>query len=356
MSITVESSVLRSFVERIFVAAGSKREEADQIAQHLVEANLVGHDSHGVGVLPSYMEQLKAGFVHPNQMPLRIGGNEPFAVFDGQMGYGQPIANTVMDEAAEIAARNGIAIVALRNVQHIGRIGAYGERLAKRGLVSLHFVNAVRSEPCVAPFNGSDARIMTNPICIAIPGTTPLLLDFATSGIAMGKARVAYNKGVSVAPGKLIDSQGQPTNDPAVIWTDPRGALLAFGEHKGWGLALMAEVLGGLLTGGPSSSSAVGRPCGLVNGLFSIVLEPNRLVDIELFDESLAHLVNYVKASPPASPDNPVQVPGETERDSHIARARAGVPLDEETWRQICGWGEKLGVKSPTDISDQRTF
>jgi len=352
MTIFVNPERLQAFISSIFTTAGSSASEAEQIASHLVGANLAGHDSHGIGLIPAYLAHLEAGLVRPNQVPMRVGGVGPFAVFDGQMGYGQPITNAVMAQAAKIAKDVGVALITLRNVQHVGRVGAYAETLAAQGLMSIHFVNAIYDEPCVAPFRGSDARLMTNPVCIAIPGSRPVLLDFATSGIAMGKVRVAYNKQEALAPGRLIDAAGQPTTSPKVLFEDPKGALLPFGDHKGWGLAFVAEILGGALAGGPTAADAAGRKRGLVNGLFSIVLEPGRLIDGGGFDDTVAQLTDYVKASPAADPNRPVLVPGEPERESRVQRGRDGIPVDPATWKQICSRARGLGLVPPEFASD----
>jgi hydroxycarboxylate dehydrogenase B len=347
MTIVAEPTRLREFVESIFTAAGSNASEAREIADHLVEANLAGHDSHGVGMVPSYLRHLREGHVQPNRTPVRVGGTGPFAVFDAQMGYGQPAVNAVMAEAAKIAREHGVAVTTLRNSQHVGRVGAYAERLLAQGLMSIHFVNAVYETPSVAPFRGSDARLMTNPVCVAIPGAKPVLLDFATSTVALGKVRVAYNKGEPVAPGRLIDRAGRPTTDPKVMFEEPRGAQTAFGEHKGWALAFVAEVLGGAMAGGPRSGDGFEGRRGLVNGMMSIVVEPGRLIDGGWFDGAVATLVDYVKASPPAEPDRPVLVPGEPERDSRAARGRDGIPIDPTTWAQIVGCAQALGLVPP---------
>lgn len=347
MTILADAARLRPFIASIFTAAGSDADEARQIADHLVDANLAGHDSHGIGMVPAYMLHRQQGFVHPNRQPVRVGGVEPFSVFDGQMGYGQPVTNAVVAATAAIAERHGVAITTLRNVQHVGRIGAYGEQFAARGLMAIVFVNAVYGQPCVAPFRGSDARLMTNPICIVVPGSAPVLLDFATSAIAMGKTRVAYNKGEQLAPGRVIDHRGRPATDPKVLWEEPKGALVPFGEHKGWGLAFVAELLGGVMAGGPDSSEAPGTPRGLVNGLFMIALQPGRLIDGGMFDATAARLTEYVKASPPADDAAPVRVPGEPEALSRAVRSRDGIPVDDTTWGQIVGAAEALGLQPP---------
>lgn len=347
MTILAQRAELRSYILDIFRAAGSSEREAAEITDHLIDANLAGHDSHGIGMIPAYMHHLKEGWVKPNQTPVRAGGTDPFAVFDAQMGYGQPAVTRVMEAAAQIASTHGVAITTLRNSQHIGRVGAYAEQLLARGLMSVHFVNAVYEVPTVAPFRGSDARVMTNPVCVAVPGAKPLLLDYATSTIALGKVRVAYNKGEPVAPGRLIDHKGQPTNEPKVMFEDPKGAQTAFGEHKGWALAFMAEVLGGAMTGGPRSGDGFEGRRGLVNGIMSIVIEPGRLVDGGWFDGAIATLTDYVKASPAADPALPVQVPGEAEQLARAQRGRDGIPVDPTTWKQIATCAKALGVGVP---------
>ncbi len=341
-------AALTAFIDDIFMAAGSAPEEARQIAEHLVEANLKGHDSHGVGMVPAYLLHLSQKAVFPNREPRLVSDLGAMMAFDGDSGYGQPIANKAMDMVADRVASTGVVVSSLRNVQHVGRIGAYGERLAKRGLLSIHFVNAVYATPCVAPFRGSDARLMTNPICITAPlgpDRPPVVLDFATSSIALGKVRVAMNKGVETPDHTLIDHKGQPTRDPRQIFNDPRGAIVPFGLHKGWGLALMAEMLGGALTGG-STQAQPNKPIGLVNGLFSIVIDQNRLIQGSAYFDEVASLIDYVKASPPANADSPVLVPGEPERFSMAERSK-GVPIDPTTWKEIVKAASSVDVAAP---------
>jgi hydroxycarboxylate dehydrogenase B len=345
----IAAPTLTTFIVDIFVAAGSAPAEAREIAEHLVEANLRGHDSHGVGMVPVYLLHKSMGAVFPNRTPKQVLDLGALMVFDGDSGYGQPTANRVMDIVAERALASGVAVSSLRNVQHVGRIGAYGERLAAKGLLSIHFVNAVYARACVAPFRGSDARLMTNPICITLPagpGRPPIVLDFATSAIALGKVRVAMNKGVEAPDSTLIDHAGHATRDPKALFVEPKGAIVPFGLHKGWGLALVAEMLGGLLTGGPTQAQA-DKPIGLVNGLFSIVIDQSRLIEGSPYFDEIAALIDYVKASPPANPDEPVLVPGEPERMVMAERGANGLPIDDTTWREIVNAARSVGVAAP---------
>ena len=344
----IDPARLQAFVADIFFAACSARAEADQIAEHLVTSNLKGHDSHGVGLVPAYLLHMRQGAVVPNRTPKLVSDLGAIVAHDGDSGYGQPIANSVFDMVGERALQTGVVVSSLRNVQHVGRIGAYGEQLAKKGLLSIHFVNAVYAQPCVAPFRGSDARLMTNPVCIVAPigrDRPPVVLDFATSAIALGKVRVAMNKGVEAPPDTLVDHKGHATRDPRQIFVEPKGAILPFGLHKGWGLALVAEMLGGALAGG-GTQAAGEKPKGLVNGLFSIVIDQKRLIGGGDYFDDVARLIDYVKASPPGDPAAPVLIPGEPERAMAADRS-AGVPIDDTTWREIVAAAASVGVAAP---------
>jgi uncharacterized oxidoreductase len=239
---------LRRLISTIVQSGGSAAAEADLVAHHLVQANLAGHDSHGVGMIPAYVRHLKAGLVVPNTRAKLVKDDGAVLMFDGGRGYGRPVAGEAMDAAIARCRQTGVTAVTLANAHHIGRVGAYGELASGAGLVSLHFVNVTDHRPIVAPFRGTDARFVTNPVCIALPGTDrqpPLLLDMATSAIAMGKVRVSKNEAKLVPEGIMIDAAGRPTRDPNVMYREPHGALLPFGGHKGYALAVVTELLAG---------------------------------------------------------------------------------------------------------------
>src|SRR6266446_5101724 len=230
---------LRRLTATIIARGGSEPAEADLVAGHLVDANLAGHDSHGVSLIPHYVRHLREGLVLPNTSAKVLKDDGAFLMFDGQRGFGRRVAGEAMAAAMARAQESGVAVMTLANSHHVGRVGAYGELASAEGLVSIHFVNVADHRGLVAPFRGSDSRFSTNPVCIALPGTDrqpPLLLDMATSAVAMGKVRVARNEGKQVAEGILIDPTGQPTRDPHVMYSEPRGALRPFGGHKGYAL------------------------------------------------------------------------------------------------------------------------
>jgi uncharacterized oxidoreductase len=217
------------------------------------------------------------------------------------------------------------------------------------GLVGLHFVNVI-SNPVVAPFGGTDARLVTNPVAIGVPrraGTPAIVLDFATSKLAVGKVRVALNKGQTLPPDVLLDPAGRPTRDPAALFAQPNGALLPFGDHKGSGLALMCEILGSALIGGPAMHGDPGLR-RIINNMLTIVIDPAALARAGSagggFDDQIDRLVDWVRASPAADPSAGVLVAGEPETRARAARAE-GVPIDAETWRQLGAAARSVGFE-----------
>jgi uncharacterized oxidoreductase len=345
--VVVPDAPLRRLATEIFRRGGSADDEARLVADHLVDANLAGHDSHGVGMIPSYVRHVTTGLVVPNTPVRVIKDDGALLMFDGERGYGRRVAGEVMAAALARSRETGVVIATLANAHHIGRVGGYGEMAIAAGLVSLHFVNVTDHRALVAPFRGTDARFSTNPICIALPGAgaqPPVLLDMATSEIAMGKVRVAHNSGHPVAPGALVDAQGQPTTDPGVMYREPLGALQAFGRHKGYGLAVVAELLACGLSGGPTIQPDNPRRGGIVNNMTTIVVDPARLAGMSWFARELEAYVRYVKGSPPADAAAPVLVPGDPERASAVARRRDGIPVDATTWDEVLAAGETLGL------------
>lgn len=333
-------------VEAIVLKGGSNAREAKLVATNLVEANLKGHDSHGVGMIPRYIESLKEGGLQVNQAPKIVLDTGPLVRLDGQAGYGQVIGHDAMLIAIERAKKHGLCAAGLHNAHHIGRIGAWAEMAVAEGLVSMHFVNVV-SRPIVAAWGGGDGRFGTNPICIGVPrkGKDPIVLDFATSRIAQGKTRVAHNRGKKLEPGTIIDDQGRPTTDPRFTVVPPFGAILTFGEHKGYGLALIAELLGGALTGGDTMRTAYdGKTRGVYNGMLTIVLDPARLGTSEHFQTEIDAFTGWVQSGPVAEGFDKVRLAGDPEREWKAKRLKEGIPVDPTTWGDIVTAAGKVGL------------
>src|ERR1700724_4513869 len=328
----IDHARLLALANKIVAAGGSSTTEASIVADHLVEANLRGHDSHGVGMLVAYVRDFEAGTLKVNQKPEIVSDTGTISVWDAHAGYGQTIARQAVEWAIEAARKHGVAVNGLRNAHHIGRVGTYGEIAARAGMVALHFVNVASGSPGVAPFRGREGRFLTNPVCVAIPGTgtnEPILLDFATSRVAMGKVRVAYNAGKPMLDGALLDHAGQPTTDPSVMYSEPRGVVLPFGEHKGSGLALVCELLAGAIVGSASVSTNTPPERGIINGMLSIVIDPGRLSTRDSMLAEIDAMIGWVKSAKPSDPDLPVLVAGEPEQIARAERIKNGIDVEE---------------------------
>src|SRR5260221_2801831 len=264
--VTIQVQNLIDFVADVFIHANSSPEEARRIATYLTTANLTGHDSHGVIRVPVYIRWKKMGSVVPDQTVELVVDTPSLAVVDGKFGYGQTVTPQAVRIGIEKCKKAGLAAVALRNAGHIGRVGDWAEMAAAEGLVSVHFVNAAGSL-LVAPYGGVQKRLSTAPYCVGIPrkGQDPIVLDFASSIVAEGKVLVASRGGRKLPKGALIDADGTLSGDPAALYgphsadgprdhTKGTGAIRAFGEHKGSGLAFVFELLGGAITGTGASA------------------------------------------------------------------------------------------------------
>jgi uncharacterized oxidoreductase len=345
-----QTAALTAHVASVLVGAGSSAEEANTVANHLVRANLSGHDSHGVGMVPRYVDAVLEGGLHPNTGVKVLLDSGSLLTLDGQRGYGQVLGEQAMALGISRAQQHGSCIMTLANAHHLARIGHYAEMAVAQGLVSLHFVN-VLSRPVVAPFGGADGRYGTNPCCIGIPlkGRTPFVLDFATSRVAQGKMRVAHNEGRRVKPGMLIDEHGHPTTDPGVVVvpqsTGLFGALMAFGEHKGYGMAVACELLGGALTGsGTAHKPADPSVRAVINGMLTILIDPAKLGTQVNFEQEALAFIDWIQAAPIAAGFDSVQIAGDPERAARIKRQAEGVAVDKHTWQEIVAAGHKVGV------------
>ncbi|MFT5175501.1 MAG: putative oxidoreductase [Gammaproteobacteria bacterium] len=346
----INENNLRAVVRDIVSAAGSTGDEPKQVADNLVYANLTGHDSHGIGMLPRYIRAVKSGELRVNAQIEVVVDDGPMLTVDGRAGYGQVIGLQAMEMGIAKAREHGVCVMTIRRSFHLCRIGAWGEHCARAGMVSMHHVNLVGRHGLVAPFGGSDARYSTNPYCCVLPATenNPITaLDFATSMVAQGKIRVARNKGEQMAEGMLLDAQGQPTTDPNATFEG--GALRPFGGHKGYGMALVNELLAGVLSGGGTCRPDTDREQdSILNNMLSVIIDPKRLVSGEFYASEVDATIKHVKASPPMQTGKPVQIPGDPERATNIERSNKGIPVDEETWREMIGTAALVGIDAVT--------
>ncbi len=343
----VRHDKLAALTAAIFTHAGSSDEEAETIARHLIEANLVGHDSHGVIRVPAYVQWVDDGKLVPNQSISVVFENDAVAIVDGNFGFGQVIGEQAVDLGIEKCRASGLSMVGLRNAGHVGRVGDWAIRAAAQGLVSLHFVNTSGGGILVAPFGGIERRLSANPIAAGIPvaGGLPIVVDLSTCVIAEGKIRVALNKGVPVPEGAILDGHGNPTTDPEVFYGDPPGTILTIGAHKGYALSVLCEVMAGAITGSGCSNPDNPTANKIVNGMLSLYIDPATVAG-EAFAGEIAALVKWVKTSAKAEPGGEILMPGDPEERNKAERLANGIPLDDKTWKQLAETAAKVGINN----------
>lgn len=344
------ADVLVRFSTAVFEAAGVNPDESAIVSRSLVDANLAGHDSHGVIRIVQYVKALQDGILKSG-VSLNILTRTPAVmVCDGQWGFGQVQAHRLLDLMVPMAREVGIAAGTLKQCGHIGRLGEYGEKAAGLGLVLFATVNNHGFGRAVAPPGGTQGRIGTNPVCYAIPAGDgpPVVLDIGTSVCAEGKVRVCFNKGVPVPEGWLLDAEGKPTTDPATFYAQPPGTILPLGgtqAYKGFGLGLVLDMLAGGLTGAPCSRPELGAKSA--NAVVFTLFDPERFAGVEHFRHEITDLVANVRASKPITPGTSIMLPGDPERQQREKRQRDGLTLDDGTWGQLTELAGRLKVAVP---------
>jgi len=327
----------------IFAAAGAPPSSARLVADSLVEANLAGHDSHGVIRVKEYLDAILQGRIQPRAQPHIYAETPTTLQVDGGFAFGQVVATWTMDRLLQKAATSYLAAGGIRHCGHVGRLGAYVQQAAEQGFIAFAFVNGGAREPRLAPHGGARPVFGTNPLAVGLPvkGRPPVVIDFSTAAIAAGKIRVARDKGESLPEGCIVDREGRPSCNPADYYNG--GMLLPAAGHKGYALALLVEILAGVLSGA-GSPVLEGWGTATTNGAFFIVLSPRGFTLAEEFASSVARLSETVKAVPAVAPQTEVLLPGEPETRTAAARLPHGIELPETTWLAIQAAAARVGV------------
>jgi uncharacterized oxidoreductase len=338
--ITVPVEKLRKIGIDIFMAQGANGSDSEFLVETLIEANLTGHDSHGVQYYPRYSERIQQGFIKVKNEPKIVKETPNTALIDGNWAFGQKTAMKLTEIVIKKAKENMIAAAGAYNCNHIGRIGYYTSWAANHDIISNFYVNV--GHPSVSVFNGQGKTFGTNPYSISVPtdGEIPFLVDYATSVVAAGKVTVAKNNKEKIPKNWIHDKYGRITDDPFDL--SEGGWLLPFGDYKGYGLQLACEILGAVLTGSRTGFEENQEPPA-PNGIFMIGLNPEAFVGIKEFKKNTGILLKNVK-NVQAEPGKKVQVPGEPERDTKIKKIEQGIQIPTETWDQIIDLCEVLNV------------
>ena len=341
------SEQLANTIAQILAAAGTSPANAQLVAELLAEANLTGHDSHGLIRIPQYLKSVEEGELVPDAEVEVVQDNTLTAIVDGHRGFGQVVMSRAVQVGLDKAGERGLAAVAVRNANHIGRLSNYVEQIARQGMIGLLFVNA-KGTPAfrMAPWGGTEPRLVTDPLAFGFPSSSgePIVLDMTTTVVAEGKVRVKRNRGEETPDGWLVDSEGRPTNDPNLLYGDPPGSIMPLGGatagHKGYGLNIAVELLAGALSG----SGCIGKDQHFSNGVLLIILDITQFMPLDDFFGEADAFIEHVKSSPPAAGFDGILLPGEIEVKVRRQRSEEGIFVEDETWEQVVEWGRKLGV------------
>jgi len=332
----IQADRLEEIGRALFIAAGTPKDEAELVMRHIVGANLVGHDSHGIIQVPTYIERIKVGHIVPGAPWTIVKESPNHTVVDGHWAFGYVANDKAMRLTIEKAEKGSVAAATVFRQGHIGRLSSYSQMAAKAGMIGLVTADSGRSPKAVAPFGGREARLGTNPITIAIPSDLdgPLYLDMATSAAAAGKIGVAVARGESVPDGWVIGKDGKPTNDPRQLRQG--GALLPMGGpdggYKGYGLAVMVEILCGLLTGLGFGVEPTGRHN---DGCFMACFKVDAFRPLAEFKKEVGEFIRYLKETPPAEGSSGVLYPGEIEHMKEQDRRKNGIDVENATWTRL---------------------
>lgn len=341
----VRAEELHPFVTRIYEVAGTPPEHARTVADHQVGANLSGHDSHGVHLLPTYVERIDKGHIVPDARPTVMKETPTSLFVNGHWGFGPVVSDWTMERCIAKAREMGLAMASVREQSHIGRLADYPLMAARAGFIGIIMADSGRTAKHVAPFGGREPRLGTNPLSIAFPSDlpAPVFLDMATSAVAAGKLKVAKARGQSIPTGWVLDRDGRPSTDPNAYFEG--GVMLPMGgaeAHKGYALSFAVETLAAIL---PGLGFGV-FPQGPHNdGVFMLVADPGAFRPAGDFKADVTAFARYLKETPPAEGFKEVLYPGEIEFRTEQRRREEGIPMEEATWRAIGRVAERFGLR-----------
>jgi LDH2 family malate/lactate/ureidoglycolate dehydrogenase len=340
---TIAPDALERWSQALLEASGLNAADAETVAVSLVHANRRGTDSHGVARLPTYAQRLRDGYMNRDPHPKVEREHGAVALVDGDEGPGQVAGVFATDLSIQLARDHGAGVVAVHRSSHYGAAGYYAIRAAEAGMVGMSTTN---SEPFVVPYGGVEHALGTNPIALAAPTPDGIWdTDMATSQVAVNKIFNARDEGRSIPEGWGVDERGRTTTDPNQVY-----AGVPLGGYKGYALALLVEVLSGVLSG-----SGVGHGIGRLYedahpqdvGHFHLAIDIDRLAGRERAGELLARLLGDLKRIPPAPGFEEVLVPGEPEARRQAERERDGIPLPPTLWATFSELSAELGVTPP---------
>ncbi|MEM4685534.1 MAG: Ldh family oxidoreductase [Sulfolobales archaeon] len=341
MVVRINHEVLRKFSNEVLIKVGMPKDYAEVVTDQLILANLRGVDSHGIVRLPLYVKGMLQGEINPNPMIKVVRDRGPYALIDGDNGIGQPVALRATELAIKKAKDFGISVVGIKNLKHIGMLAYYVMKIVENDMMGIVAANA---SPNIAPLGCKKPITGTNPIAIGFPirGGPPIILDMAMSVVARGKILVAAHKGEKIPEGWAMNKEGVMTTNPKEAL---EGILLPFGGYKGFGLALVVDILCGIVLGG-GYSLKMKRGFYSQGGVFIEAVDINSFRPYEEYLKEIREYVEVVKSTPTAEGFE-VLMPGEPEHRTYLSRVREGIPIDDETLKELKELSVKYGVELP---------
>ena len=338
----VPASDLQALLTAIYEQHGSPPDEAAEVAAHQVRSHLVGHESHGALRTEGYLDQIKKGQIIPGAPTDILVDTPGVTVMDGNWNFGFVVARRAMRIAVDKANAFGSSSVIVRRQGHIGRLGEYTAEAASNGCIAILTADSGNGPKVAVPFGGTEPRLGSNPISIAAPSSRgPVVLDMATTAVAGGKLRVAIAEGKPVPLGWILDKHGQPTTNPSDLFDG--GSMLPLGgdqAHKGYGLSFMIEILSGILTGIGYGSDGSGFHN---DGTFLAAFSVSHFRPLQEFEAEVDGFIDWVKGSGVAEGFDEILYPGELEQRLEQGRLKAGIVVDEATWRRLRELGAEAG-------------
>jgi uncharacterized oxidoreductase len=344
----VQADQLRNIAAQLLIGAGASEHEAAIISRHTVGANLAGHDSHGIILIPTYIDRIRREHIVPGAPFEIVQETANSTVIDGHWGFGYVVSERAMEITIEKARKGTVAATTVFRQSHIGRVADYPLMAAEAGMIGLMTADSGRSAKTVAPFGGKEARLGTNPICIAMPSDleAPMFIDMATSAVAAGKLNVARARGYSIPEGWILDKEGNPTTDPGA-----GGVALPLGGsegHKGYGLSAMIEILSGILTGLGFGHEPSGRHN---DGCFIAVFNVEAFRPLREFKREVTEFAAYLTSTPPQPGFERVYYPGELEYLSTQRLLKAGINIEDATWQRLRDLADEFGLSQQLGFS-----
>lgn len=333
---------MAAFSDKLLMAVGTPPADAKMVTESLISASLTGHDSHGMILLPSYLEEVKSGLIRPGSRVSVVYETPIMARLNGNLNYGQVVARKALSLALEKAERAGIALVVSYRTNHVGRLGQYTLLAAEKGFIGIMMVN---TNPSVAPWGGYQRKLGTNPISIASPrkNRNPILLDMATSVVAMGKVLLKVGTGEKIPEGWIIDKNGKASTTPEDY--SAGGALLSAGTYKGYGLGLMIDLLCGAFNGAGGADTQRG------NGVLMMLFKPDLFVPREEYLDTVERVAKFVVSSPPIEGFDKILLPGDPEYIALAERSKNGIPVHINTMVRLKKVAQDLNVPFPFKIN-----